>query len=728
MKQKIAGWIVRFRMLFLIMSLLIAGWSAGCIGKTRINYDLNRYLDNATMTKRALKVMEEEFGSTEQLRIMFMNLDDETLSSYVAQLNDRSEILAALHYAETDTAQRDGATYQLVPLTLTNCDAVAMVSELRRMFTDVGTYYVGGSAAVQLDVQNSVAEEMPLVMAISLAVVIAVLLLTSHAWLEPVVLLLVLAVSIVINLGTHFIFSDVSFITFAVSAILQLALSIDYAIMLLHTYHDCRDEGTLPKEAMTNALAQCFMRISSSALTTVAGLLSLLFMSFTIGFDIGLALSKGILISMLSVFFLMPAVTLIFEKPLRLTRHKPLSLGGEHVAGGIYRARKPLAVLLILLVAVGAVLQSMTVYTFTDGSAKGESQIINAVFGTSTPLALLIPGGTEDADYDTQRALVERLQAITIDEKPAIRDVSAMVTTGAEALKYYTPQDVAELTGLNSLVVSLFFRSQGFGDSVRADQLLAAAEGLDAGGETIETLKAALEQANAAFHGSRYDRMLLELSIPATDQQLIPLIDRILSEVQAIYGDDFYMTGIPMSTYDIGNAFRSDLLKVNLITFLAILLIVTLSFRAIRLPLLLVLVIEGAIWITMGFSYVIGRSIFFISYLICVSIQMGATIDYGILLSDQYLIMRRGNLPVPEALSAAMKRALPTILTSGAILITAGFIIGQKCSVFYIADIGALLSRGALVSVLLILFLLPALLALCDRWIVKRTPGKENLP
>ena len=301
-----------------------------------------------------------------------------------------------------------------------------------------------------------------------------------------------------------------------------------------------------------------------------------------------------------------------------------------------------------------------------------------------------------------------------------------MVTTGAEALKYYTPQDVAELTGMNSLLVSLFFRAQGFGDSVRADRLLQAAENLQAGGETVAPLKAALDQANAAFHGPHYDRMLLELAVPVSDPGLIPLIDRILAAVKETYGNDFYMTGIPMSTYDIGNAFRGDLLKVNLITFLAILLIVALSFRSIRLPLLLVFVIEGAIWITMGVSAAARQPVFFISYLICVSIQMGATIDYGILLSDQYLSLRKESLPVSDALALSMKRTLPTILTSGVILITAGFIIGQKCSVFYIADIGALLARGALVSVLLVLILLPALLSLCDRWITKRIKKGEE--
>ena len=170
------------------------------------------------------------------------------------------------------------------------------------------------------------------------------------------------------------------------------------------------------------------------------------------------------------------------------------------------------------------------------------------------------------------------------------------------------------------------------------------------------------------------------------------------------------MTGIHMSNYDVSEAFHGDLLKVNLFTLLTILLIVTVSFRAIRLPALLVLVIEGAIWITMGMSVLFGQSIFFISYLICLSIQMGATIDYGILLSDQYRTLRRAGKGAKEALQESMKKALPTVLTSGIILTVAGFIVGKVSSISYISSIGLLVSRGAMVSVILVLTLLPALL------------------
>ena len=721
MKRKIAAGIVKMRIVILVLMVILACVCAASVGRTRINYDLTRYLKKDTMTQRALKVMQAEFGSSEQIRIMFHDLDDDMLGKCIQALNDLEEVnLADLNPAE-DIRTVEGVTYQLVTVTLKECDAPALVERIRQMFPQAGDYAVGGSAAAQLDVQESVAREMPEVMLIAVAVVLAVLLLTSHAWLEPVVILIVLALSILINMGTNFIFSDVSFITFAVSAILQLALSIDYAIMLLHSYNAWCDTGLSSREAMVEAVTQTAMPIFSSALTTVAGLLSLLFMSFTIGFDIGLVLSKGILISMVSVFLLMPAVTLIFGKALRATRHRPVRLGGDRVARGIYRVRKPAAVLLIAAVLAGAYLQSANTYLFTDvgQSGKGESQEVSRVFGASNPMVLLVPSEGTDEDYNRQRALVERLGAIEIQGARAVKEISAMVTTGAQALEYYTARDVAKMTGINEIAVNLFFTVEGFGSSVRADRLLNAASRLAGNNEMVQRLQTALSMAQAAFNSGRYTRMLLEMNYSVSDERTRPAIDEMLSIAREFYGEEAYLTGVPMSTYDIGNAFEGDLMKVNLITLAVIFLIVALSFRSLRMPIVLVFVIEGAIWITMGLSRALHQPIFFMSYLICVSIQMGATIDYGILLSDTYRTLRR-TLPVREALAEAMKKSLPTILTSGTILVTAGFIIGKRCSVYYISAIGLLLSRGALISVLLILTLLPTLLALWDGFLLKK--------
>ena len=261
--------------------------------------------------------------------------------------------------------------------------------------------------------------------------------------------------------------------------------------------------------------------------------------------------------------------------------------------------------------------------------------------------------------------------------------------------------------------MNLFLMAQGLTPPVRGDRLLEKAGSLAAENPQLAQLQSALALAKAAFNGPHYSRMLLTLNFPVSSAETRAAIDQIMAAARAEYGEDFYLTGTGMSVYDIGNAFEGDLMLVNLITLAAILLIVALSFRSFVTPLLLVLVIEGAVWITMAVSYLESQPIFFISYLICVAIQMGATIDYGILLTSHYQSFRKTMAP-REALCAALHKALPTILTSGAILITAGFIIGKRCSIYYISSIGLLLARGALISVILILTLLPALLTLRD--------------
>ena len=722
MKRKAAAIIVKYRIWILILMLALAAACVPCIGKTRINYDFTRYLSPDTMTIRALRVMEEEFGTAEQLRVMFVNLDESTLAQRVEALNSHPDVRLASHDPAEGVRRLDGNTYQLVSLTLEECDAPQLAGELRGMFP--GEYAVGGGAAAQLDVQRSVGNEIPGVMLIAVGIVVLVLLLTSHAWLEPALILLVLAVSILVNMGTNFIFPDISFITFAVCAILQLALSIDYAIMLLHAYNARRDESESREAAMTDALEASFVPVASSAMTTVAGLLSLLFMSFTIGFDIGLVLSKGILISMVSVFLLMPSVTLVFGPVLDRTRHRPLHLGGDHLARLVYRVRRPLAAALVLCVAAGLILQSGNTYLFTDAGQTAQkltdSQKIDAVFGVSSPLVLLVPGGEEDADYELQRQLVQRLEEIRINGQAAVGSIAGMVTTGAEALKYYTARDVADLTGQNVLLVTAAMALKGLPASVRADRLLDALGDLAGDDPRAAELRGQLALAREAFNGPNHSRMLLEIRFTGAQRESRETIDRILEAARAVYGQECYLTGSPMSMYDIAAAFEGDIMRVNWITFGVILLIVILSFRSLVLPLILVFVIEGAIWITMGISRLQGQPIFFMCYLICVSLQMGATIDYGILLSSHYRTLRGGGLDVPRALTEAMHKALPTVLTSGIILITAGFIIGKQCSVYYISAIGLLLSRGALVSVCLVLTLLPALLAVLDRWVAGR--------
>ena len=712
--EKLTRWIVKSRKFWMVIFLLLTVAGVFCIDKTVINYDLTQYLKADTMTRRSLTLMQEEFGTSEQLRLMFENVSEEEIARVCDELNSRDEILAAIHEAD-DVRELDGSEYRLVTLTLTPCDSSALVEALR---ADYPGACVGGAAANQLDIQKSVGQEVGLALALSVVIVLVMLLLTSHAWFEPVIILITLGISILINMGTNFLFPSVSFITFAVCAILQLALSIDYAVMLLNGYHSLLSQGMHHEDAMVYALRDCMMPISSSAMTTAAGLLSLLFMSFTIGFDIGLVLTKGIFISMVTVFLFMPGLTLLLRKAIHSTRHKPLPLGGKNLGKAVSALRVPVALLLSLLVIFCGVAQTKNTYLFSDVdniSEKTEGGRIQAVFGVSDPLVLLVPGDDSEESYTMQRQLISGMVHIRVNGKPVVQEVTAMVTTGAAALAYYTPEQVAELAGLPAFTVRLFFAANGLESPVRADRLLANA-GSFADLPQVKELKDALDQARSAFQGERYARMLIDLNVSSAGEEAQEAIRQIMAMAEAMYGDDYYMTGTGMSVYDIGHAFTGDLRRVNLITLAAIFLIVALSFRSVSVPLLLVFVIEGAIWVSMAISKFTAQPIFFISYLICVSIQMGATIDYGILLTDHYRALR-ASLDRRPALMEALRLSLPTVLTSGIILVTAGFTVGKVCSIYYISSIGLLLSRGALISVILVLTLLPALLLIFDRFV-----------
>lgn len=720
MSNRAARAIVRFRLIFLIVFVLIAVASAFTISKVNVNYDFTQYLAEDTLTKQSLELMERVFGDAEQLRMMFVDRDDEALFADLDAVRALDGVLYASYDPVTGDKTVDGTRYQLVNIVLADgTDGIPIVESLRSMFAQEGETVVSGSVANTLDIQKSLSGQITVALAISVAVVLLVLLVTSRAWAEPIPIMIVLALSILINMGTNWVFGTISFVTYAVCAILQLALSMDYAIMLLHMFDAMKAEGMGGKDAMVAALTRSFMPISSSAFTTVAGFLSLLFMSFTIGFDIGIVLSKGILISMLTVFFAMPALVLSMPRLLARTAHKPFNLGGARFAVFARRGRWAIIILLLAVIGVSFWLQTMNSYFFIDVDDRLSAYDVNDIFGTDNTVVLLVPSKSTDADYEKQARLVEAISGIEGNADTVVTSARAMVTTGAAAIATYTPADVAEMLDMNETLVKLFFRQHGLGNRVRADVLVAAAVAAMPNDENVILLKEKLDAANAAFVSDGYTRMIFTLDLPYSSDETYRTIEQMLAMTEAAYGDDFGIVGSSVSSYDISHAFTGDLLRVTLLTAAALFLIIAISFRSLSVPLLLVCVIQGAIWVTMAISYILGKSIFFMSYLLCVAMQMGATIDYGILLTSHYRTARKTHLPA-EALAKAITLSLPTILTSGLILVTAGFIVGKVTTVSYISMIGLLLSRGAAISIFMILVLLPSLLIIFDRFVKDR--------
>ena len=724
MLTKAAEKIVKFRWAILILSIILTVVCVPLIGRATINYDFTKYLDKNTMTRRTLDMMNGEFSSAEQISVMFINLDDTRTPAEIAQeMNGWDGVMRASFTPETDEKIVDGVRYDRINLFLDAEDAVAFTREAISMldgWEGFDDYALGGSAPQTLAIQDNIGREIPIAMGIAVVVMLGVLFLTAHSPMEPVLFMMVLLVSIAVNMGTNWIFSSISFVTFAVAAILQLALAMDYSIMLLNSFFELRDTGLDDRAAVVKALSVTFMPIVSSSLTTVAGLAALMFMSFNIGFDIGIVLAKGILISMISVFTLMPALILLFRKPLSRTVRKQIPLGGKQIGSLALKTRKVLPVLLILVILVSAVWQRDNEYTFTDVGSSRDADRVNAVFGQNNAIVLLFPAGESDEDYENQRTLAQRLREIEYDGHPAVSNITAMVTTGEDAIRTYTTSEVAEMLDMPEFMVSAYFGMMGFPTSARGDQLVEKAAEVMPGNGQIQELRETLNFARSMFIGKKYARMIVLLDAPGSGEKTYRVLDEIIDSLREIYPDvETGITGGAMSAYDISSAFQGDVLRVSLITIAAIFLIVMFSFRSLSVPALLICVIQGSIWINLAISSVIGESIFFMCYLVCVAIQMGATIDYAILMTSNYCRMRKTENR-EQAILSAVTLSMPTVFTSGVILIVAGFVIGQVCTVYYISSIGTMLARGATVSVLLILLLLPPLLVNLDRWIIRK--------
>lgn len=733
MKEKAAALIVRFRYFMMALFLVLAVIAATTISKVRVNYDLTSYLREDTDTMKGLSVMNGEFSAVSSLSVVLLDCSEETARAYAAQFSGFDGMMSCTHDPAAGMREQEGHVYRLLSLIMTEESAAGILDSVESALIDM-PHLISGGAKDSRDLQQSIANEIPVVMAVACAIVFCVLLLMTRSYLEPLLFFLVIAVSILLNMGTNWIFPSISFITFAVAAILQLALAMDYSIILLNAFDRLRRQGLSLPVAMTQALASSFMPVASSALTTVAGMLALVFMSFTIGFDIGVVLAKGIVLSMVTVFLFMPGLLMLFAPLLDKTAHKPfLPLRGEGILHMTQTARHALPLLLIVLILVGACLQGNNVYTYTVRDMSSDAQTVTELFGQSNQLVLLFPADDTDDGYARQRAMLEEISGVSAGGRPVVQNVLSMVTTGEAAIAYYDAAGAAALLGRNEEAVSALFRQLDITAPIRGDALVAR---LSAAFRRISFLlpqdtlaqltqaQTLLETAKSTFNGAHYSRALLTLDLPFTSPYAHEVISRFKEILHAHYGEDGAMAGMLLAMDDIATSFSGDMTRVTLITAALVFLIVCLSFRSLLVPALLVCIIQGAVYVNMSLSCMLDGSIFFMCYLICIALQMGATIDYGILLTSHYCAQRT-LLPPKEALSQAIQLSLQTILTSGLALIIAGFTVGAVSSVFYISSIGVMLARGAMISVVLILFLLPQLLLWLDRWLVKPVSARQ---
>lgn len=766
--EKLATFIVDKRNLIfflyviaVIASLITQGWVSVCD-------DLTEYLPATTETRRGLTVMKEEMKTFATARVLLSNVTYDTareLADRIEDLDgissvdfwdvdkgdDETTLPSAAHKTREDYIKGADA---LITVTFrgenddqASKDALAAVEDLLQPYDTQIATDVGYSKSETLN------SEMGIILVVAAIVIIAVLLLTSRSYAEVPVLLITFVAAALLNKGTNFVFGEISFVSDSVTVVLQLALAIDYSIILLHRFLEEREHAPDDRTACIIAVSAAIPSISASSLTTISGLAAMMFMQFRIGFDLGLVLIKAILLSMLSVFTLMPGLLMLFSKAMERTRHKNFIPQIDRWGKLVYHLRLVGVPVFVVCIVGGFALSNRCPYVYGDNAVMTErrnehqaaADRVEATFGSQNIMAVVVPKG----DTESEKAILDQLSAMDeVDYAMGLANVEAK--PGYYLTDKLTPRQFSKMMDLTYEEACILYaaytadQEDNYGPIVGGidsytvpamDMILFIYEEKEKGYVTLdeqdeEDINDAYRQitdAKAQMVGEHYTRIVLNLNLPEEGEETFAFLKTIHRIVDPYYGaDNVLLVGNSTSDYDQSVSFARDNVMISVLSVVFVVLVLVFTFTSVGLPILLILVIQGSIWINFTFPTLTHTNIFFMSYLIVTSIQMGANIDYAIVISTWYSDLKTRMSP-KQALIKALDLSFPTVLTSGSILSAAGFLIGKITTEPSIVGIGQCLSRGTLISMFLVMFVLPQILVLGDR-IVEKTSFQMKLP
>ncbi len=744
--ERVAAFIVDRRYLFVVLFVALCIFSIFTSNGVDVNEDLTDYLPDDSETRQGLQIMDREFITYGDARVMVSNIT-------YAKAEELAEMLRSVDGVKTVTLENDQDHYNAASALFEvvfdgeKLDNVSIqgVENVRNALRDYDTY-------IMTEVGNPTGEilekEMQMVFIILVVIIILVLLLTSQTYAEVPILLITFGVSVWINKGTNYWFGEISFITNSIAAVLQLGLAIDYAIILCHHYTEERAHNT-PRDAVVKALTVAIPEISASSLTTISGLLALAFMKIKIGSDMSLVLVKAILFSMLTVFLLMPALLLLMSPWLDKTHHRrflPRIDGwGRFTIKSRYIVPPIFAVILIAACILANhcpyVFGYSTLDTLKQNEYKLSEKKINATFGEVNQVALIIPF----EDYESEAKLVEDLKELNgIDHLVALADTEAK--DGYMVTDSLTPRQFAELTDIDISVSRAAYTAyctsnenftQAIGQLVDLsnidnctvplidmikflyEQRDVYESRIDASlMDDLEEMYDDLIDGERQLHTKDYSRIILFLNLPVESEETYDYLT-VIKGVIGKYYTESYFVGETAKDKDFSAAFSEDNMLISILTIVFVVAILLMTFKSVALPLLLILVIQGSIWINFSFPTILHSNLYFLAYLIVSAIMMGANIDYAIVISSRYLKLKE-TMPYKDAMIEALNLAFPTVVTSGSILAAAGISIGVLSSENTVASIGICLGRGTLLSMFLVMGVLPQILLLGDT-IVEKT-------
>ena len=746
----VATFIVNKRKAIEILFVLAIIYSVLCINKVQVNQDITSYLPADSETRQGLSIMDEQFMTYGSAKVMLANVTFNQADSLVDSLEN---VDGVKEVAFDDSSDHFKGTNALFDITFSGTSDEQVSKDALNSVKDIlADYdvYVSTEVGSEESSAESLAKDMNIILVLAVVVIVAVLLLSTKAYLQIPVLLITFGVAAILNMGTNYWFGTISSITNSIAVVLQLALAIDYAIILCDRFME-EHETLDAEESVKVALSKAIPEISSSSLTTISGMVAMMFMQFRLGYDMGIILVKAIILSLISVFFLMPGVLLIFAKGIDKTHHK-CYVPKITIVGKFANKTKYIIPPLFIICLVFAFMKSNNCQYIYDTSSivsakKSESKIaqetIEETFGASNQLVVMVPKG----DYESEHKVVKKLQNLDyVTSALALSNVS--INDEYVLTDKLSPRQFSELVGIDREVVEVLYMAyaynqEQYGPVVTGiddydvpiidmflflyDQYKEGYVTLDSNlDEKLTTLYDTLHDAQLQLQGSDYSRLVLNISLPVEGQETYDALEEIRGIAAQYYSkDSVILVGNSTSDHDLESSFASDNIIISVLTALFVMIILFFTFQSAGLPVLLVLTIQGSIWINFAVPSIEGQTVFFIAYLIVSAIQMGATIDYAIVISNRYLQLKQ-QMPLKEAITETLNQSFPTIFTSGSILTCAGFLIGEIASDATVASIGVALGRGTLISIILVLFVLPQILLMGDI-IIEKTALTMNI-
>jgi len=707
----------------------------------KVNNSLTDYLSDSTETRQGLTLMEEEFTTYAYADVLVKHIAQERAEALCTELENLVGV-KSVTFDDTEDHYKDANALYRVTFNGLNEDSstITGLENVNELLADY-EYYIQTEAGNPL--ATVISSEMLIVDAIALGIIILVLLLTSKTYGEIPVLLLTFGAAALLNIGTNFLMGEISFVTNSIAIVLQLALAIDYAIILCHRFTE-EHKTKSARDAAIDALIRSIPEIVASSLTTVAGLLALTFMEYNLGFDIGVVMIKAILFSLISVFCLMPGLLVMFSGWIDKSHHRSFLPRVTFLGKFAYKTRLIIPWFFIIVIGFAFSYSRKADYVYYQNSAdsirenaeqRAKREIITA-FNQKNQLVVIVPSG----DYEKEDDLIADLSALSfVHTIKGMGNIEAV--DGYTLTSKMTPREFSESIGIDYEAARLIYA----GYAMNADeysQFITAGETYapnlvdllnyitdkwdsmtaDLSDETetdLQQVRDDLDEARKQLESDEWSRIIMNLDLPLEGEESFRALD-IIRGVTAKYYEKMYLVGDTTSCYDLKKSFDHDNTMICLLSIIFVVAVLILTFKSIGLPILLIVIIQGSIWINFSQPYLFGNKIFFLTYLILSAIQMGSNIDYAIVISSHYLECKR-TLPPKEAMSETLCQSFPTVITSGSILAGSGLVIGLITSNETISAIGVYLGTGTLISMFLVLFVLPQLLLFGDTLIRKTT-------